>query len=344
LITVLVADDSALMRRVITDMLNSDSSIKVVGTAMDGEDCIAKCRELRPDVLTLDIEMPVMDGLGVIKRLMPKNPLPILLLTGTDDAKKAFDGMELGAVDFLLKPSGKISLDMERIQSELISKVKAVYDSREKIMSRMSAHMEAAKPARQRFYSTTKKIILIAASTGGPQALERLLMQLPKNVPAPILIVQHMPEGFTKNLAQRLDGVCSIHVKEASDGDTLENGTALIAPGNYHMELLIQDDIPTIRLNQEPTELGVRPNANRLFESAAEIFKDNTIGVVLTGMGYDGTEGSRKIKDYNGLVIAESESSAIIYGMPKSIVEHNLADMTLDIERIGVAILQALDV
>ena len=349
MITVIVADDSALMRRVISDMLNSDPTIKVIGTAINGEDCIKKCRELKPDIMTLDIEMPVLDGLGVLKRLMPENPIPIILLTGTTDAKKTFEGLNLGAVDFLLKPSGNISLDMDKIRDDLVSKVKAAYDSREKITDKIQEKIrnppEEMTPVNRNFYSTSKKIIVIAASTGGPQALERLLVQLPKNIPAPILIVQHMPAGFTKTLAERFNNACNIAVREAADGDILEDGVALIAPGGYHMELEIQDDNSLkIRLNQKPTELGVRPNANRLFKSVADIYKDNTIGVVLTGMGYDGTEGSRQIKNYSGLVIAESKETAIIYGMPKSIVDNNLADMTLDVDSIGAALLQAVDV
>ena len=233
LINVLIADDSALMRQIISEMLSSDPLIKVVGTAINGEDCILKCAQLHPDVLTLDIEMPVLDWIGVIKDIMKKDPLPILLLTGAYDAKKTFEGLELGAVDFLLKPSGNVSLDMNKICDELISKVKTVYDSRDKVHIKTSV----MAPVRRKFSSTRRKIIIIAASTGGPQTLERLLLQLPKNIPAPILIVQHMPGGFTKSFAERLNSACSISVKEAVDGDKLEDGVALIAPGNYHMEL-----------------------------------------------------------------------------------------------------------
>jgi two-component system chemotaxis response regulator CheB len=346
LITVLVADDSALMRKFISDILNSDPLIKVIGTAIDGEDCIRKCRDLKPDVLTLDIEMPILDGLAVTKQLMVENPIPILLLTGTADTKKTFEGLNLGAIDFLLKPSGNISLDLQRIESDIIAKVKAVYDLRfrAQAFSGIKKSQIPIVPVKQKFHSTSKKIVIIAASTGGPQTIEKLLSQLPKNIPAPILIVQHMPPGFTKGFAQRLNTECSIAVREASDGDTLEDGVALIAPGSFHMELHDESGNYVIRLNQLPSELGVRPNANRLFKSVADIYKDNTIAVVLTGMGFDGTEGSRKIKEYHGLVIAESKNTAIIYGMPKSVVDHNLADLTLDVDNIGVAILQALDV
>lgn len=343
MIKVLIVDDSALMRKMIKDMLLEDSSIEVVGIASDGEIAIEKIKELRPDVVTLDLEMPKLDGMEVIQKSKKlfENPPKFIILSAQTNAEKSIQALEIGAADFIMKPSGNISLDLKKISEELISKIKITAQITKKIII-----PESAKPKKTTFYSTRKKIIVIASSTGGPQTLEALLKQLPKNIPAPILIVQHMPTGFTNAFAKRLNKICEVEVREAVNHDELKDGLALIAPGGYHMELIsdIEGYEGEIQLNQEPPELGVRPNANRLFKSVTKIFKDNTIGIILTGMGNDGTEGAREIKNNNGLIISQSEATSIIYGMPKSVAEQNLTDMILDLENIPVAILQALDV
>ncbi|MFP4567876.1 MAG: chemotaxis response regulator protein-glutamate methylesterase [Candidatus Woesearchaeota archaeon] len=345
MIKTIVVDDSALMRRMINDILKEDKDIEVISTASDGEIAIKKIIDLKPDVVTLDLEMPKLDGLDVIKRLknqlneqdMPK----IIILSAQTDAEKTLQALELGAIDFISKPSGNISLDLKKISEDIITKIKTAAKS---ILQKIE--QTKTKPKKSTFYSTRKKIIVIASSTGGPQTLEALLRQIPKNIPAPILIVQHMPAGFTNAFAKRLNANCELEIKEAEDGDELKDGCVLIAPGGYHMELVtdIEGYEGEIKLNQLPAELGVRPNANRLFKSVAKIFQDNTIGVILTGMGNDGTEGAREIKKHSGLIISQSERTSIIYGMPKSVADANLTDMILDLDNIPVALLQALDV
>lgn len=340
LINVLVVDDSALMRKLISDILSSDSEIKVVGTAINGKFAVQKTKELGPDVIIMDIEMPEMDGISATKHIMKEGPTPILMLSAltTEGSKYTLSALQAGAVDFILKPSAHDPLDISRIREEIISKIKAISD----------ANLKQFKPTKIGHYSfnpTTKKILLIGASTGGPQTLEALLQEFPDNIPVPIVIVQHMPPNFTKFLAERLNTVCDIEVKEAKEGDKLENGVALIAPGGFHAELAMAEDGSdiSISLNKDPPELGVRPSINRLFCSAAKIFKDNTIGIILTGMGSDGTQGAKFIKKENGTIIAEAEESCVIFGMPKEVIKAGYADAVVSLEKMTVALLQILD-
>src|SRR3989344_321189 len=262
-------------------------------------------------------------------------PLPVIMLSSHTESGKAIEAIQAGAVDFIVKPTN----EFDTIRDEIIIKIKTA------ALARL-ARFKQARAQTHRFNSTRKKIVIIATSTGGPQTLEALLTELPKNIPASILIVQHMPPYFTKSLAERLNTICQIEVKEAQEGDELKVGTALIAPGGFHMELKAEflGAEGKIRLNKEPPELGVRPCANKLFKSVAPIFKENTIAVVLTGMGTDGTEGCVDVKKFNGTVIAEAEKSCIIYGMPKSVIERGLVDEIIDIDTMAVALVQLLDV
>lgn len=341
LIKVLVVDDSALMRKLLSEMLSSDNEIDVVSTAKNGVDALNKVRSFNPDVITLDLEMPEKDGLETLKELRLFSSVPVLIVSAASQADKTFKALDFGAFDFVEKPSGQISLDIEKIKQQIIDMVKLAFNSvRKKVV------LEKKSVVHTSFNSSRKKVVVIASSTGGPQTLEALLTQLPGNLPAPILVVQHMPVGFTSAFAERLNRNCEISVREAKDGEELENGVVFIAPAGFHMEL--KSDIPGfegfISLNKLPSELGVRPCANRLFNSVANIFKENTIGIVLTGMGNDGTLGSKTIKSFNGLVISQSEKTSIIYGMPKSVADANLSDMVLDLDKIPVALLQAIDV
>lgn len=337
MIKVLVVDDSALMRKIFSDILNSDPEIEVIATAIDGEAALEKTKRLQPDVVTMDIEMPEMDGITALKKIMMEHPVPVLMISAFTEkgSQQTLDAMEAGAVDFILKPSG----DMDKIKDEIIAKIK--------IAAMAHVHkFKKIKTKKQSFLSTRKKIIVIGSSTGGPQTLEALLTQLPGNIPAPILIVQHMPPVFTKSLADRLDNLCEIEVREAKQGDELQDGVALLAPGGYHMVLTSDTKgfEGTITLNQEPAELGVRPNIDRLFKSVAKIFRENVVGVILTGMGSDGTEGAKAIKKENGTIVAEAEESCIIFGMPKSVINADLADEVVTIGRMPVALLQLLDI
>jgi two-component system chemotaxis response regulator CheB len=344
LIKVLIADDSALMRKLLTNMLSSEQDIEVVGKASNGKIAIEQIKALSPDVVLMDIEMPEMDGISAIKVIVKECPVPVIVISAhsKEGSERTLEAMNAGAIDFIPKPSGEISLDIDDIKEQLIAKVRASVGVKVKAFVKK----EVEKITQSSFSSTRKKIVVIGSSTGGPQTLEALLQEFPKEFPCPILIVQHMPKGFTQSLAKRLNGLSHIEIREAKEGDALENGVALIAPGGKHMELIapIEGMEGEIRLNELPPELGVRPNANRLFKSVVKIFKENTIGVVLTGMGSDGTEGCREIKNHHGTVIAESEESCIIYGMPKSVVDNNLADEVLALEKIPVALMQLVDI
>ncbi|MFP4400269.1 MAG: chemotaxis response regulator protein-glutamate methylesterase [Candidatus Woesearchaeota archaeon] len=338
MVKVLVVDDSALMRKMLSEILASDSGIQVVGTAIDGRDSLKKISTLRPDVITLDLEMPDMDGIEVLKKIVSQYNIPVVIVSSHTQkgSEKSLEAMNAGAVDYVFKPTYQ---NMDEISYELKFKVKAA--ARAKIPK-----FKISKVRKKTFGSTRKKIVVIASSTGGPQTLEALLVQLPKEIPAPILIVQHMPPGFTKSFAERLNTLCDLEVREAKQGDELKNGLVLIAPGGYHMEL--KSDIEgmegSIYLdNKTPPELGVRPNANRLFNSVVKIFGENTIGIVLTGMGSDGKEGSRTIKEHNGTIIAQSEETCVIYGMPKEVIVAGLADEIVPLEKIPVSLVQLLD-
>lgn len=343
-IRVVIADDSALMRKVISDILKTDPEIEVVAIAKDGHEAVRLTKEKSPDVLTVDLNMPGLDGLEVIKQLMREKPLPIVVISAlTQEGSKAtMEALNAGAIELIPKSSGEISVDLPNLTGEIIRKVKAAANAK---LRKIEVKKKETKP--QIFNPTRKKIIVIGASTGGPQTLEAILVQIPKNIPSPILIVQHMPKGdFINMFAQRLNGLCEIEVREAKDGDELRNGVALLAPGGYHMKLIadVEGTEGTVRLTTEPPELGVRPSVNNLFRSAAQIFRENTIGIILTGMGRDGQAGCQAIKDYNGTILAEAEESCIVYGMPKEVIDANLADEVLSLERIPVAILQIIDI
>jgi two-component system chemotaxis response regulator CheB len=270
---------------------------------------------------------------------METKPTPVLILSALtkEGSDKTIEALEAGAVDFISKPSGAISMDIVSVKQALIEKVK--------VASKAKLHRAAlVETKKYRFNPTRKKVIVIASSTGGPQTLEYLLKEMPRNIPAPILIVQHMPPGFTKSFAERLSTICEIKIKEASDGDRLEDGMVLIAPGGLHMIVEEKGRDAVVRVVKEPPELGVAPCANKLFRSIAPIFRENTIAVVLTGMGNDGTDGARMIKKVSGTVIAEAEESCIVFGMPKEVINAGLVDEVVPLEKLAVALIQIVDI
>lgn len=340
MIKVLIVDHSALIRVRLGKMIDDDADFELVGATNSGLRALDLVQKLGPDVVLVDTRADDLDGISLLKRLMKDWPVPVIMLAESDseDANLAVEAMREGAVDFVLKSGDNLLL----LAEEFKAKAKAVAVARLQKFSKSAVH-----PKRRSFFSSRKKIVVIASSTGGPQTVEALLTALPKNFPVPILIVQHMPPVFTKSFAERLDRICEISVKEAQDGDELLNGRALIAPGGFHMELVaeVKGMEGVIRLNnRDPPQLGVRPNADRLFNSVARIFGENTIGVVLTGMGCDGTAGCRTIKELHGTVLAEAESSCIIYGMPRSVIEKGLADIVVTLEDMPVALIQLVDI
>lgn len=344
-IRVIVVDDSAFMRKIITDILSSDERIDVISTARNGADGIKKIEQFSPDVVTMDVQMPIMDGIQALEILMEKNPIPLIMLTGEteENRSRVLEAMAKGAVDFITKPSGPISLNMDTIENEIISKVIAAASIRKK--TKKNVEIEQTIPAIKELSSKCfgkKNIVAIGSSTGGPRALAQVIGDLPSDYSFPIFIVQHMPAGFTKSLANRLNMNHDILVKEAEDGEQVNSKTVYIAPGNQHMRIRKRGERLTIQLSEDHQRNGHRPSVDVLFESLAEIEAINTIAVILTGMGSDGTTGILKLKEVNEntVVIAESEETAIIFGMPKAVINTKKANFILPINKIGEKLLE----
>ncbi|RLL45335.1 chemotaxis response regulator protein-glutamate methylesterase [Oceanobacillus piezotolerans] len=322
-IRVIVIDDSAFMRKVISDILESDIRIEVVATARNGEDGLKKIQMFNPDVVTMDVHMPIMDGVTALEKIMSTAPLPVIMLTSSEEeATETIEAISKGAVDFIYKPSGPISLNIDTIREEIISKVVTASSIEISAIEKFSNE----NPKTYKAYDHT--IIGIGSSTGGPRALQKVLSDIPKTFHSPILVVQHMPAGFTKSLADRLNGLCHLHVKEAEDGEIIRSKTVYIAPGNYHMNIEKIGTELKIHLTDKEPRNNHRPSVDVLFESIAEINKMNKIAVVLTGMGNDGSQGIKELKnkDNRASVIVESEETCIVYGMPKAAINTRCVD------------------
>ncbi|WP_110929434.1 protein-glutamate methylesterase/protein-glutamine glutaminase [Bacillus massiliglaciei] len=358
-IKVLIVDDSAFMRKLIGEFLSEDERIEVIATARNGQDAIKKVHELKPDVVTMDIEMPVLDGLEALQILMKDCPVPVVMLSSTTEAgaESTLTAMQYGAFDFVAKPSGSISLDLYKIKHEIISKIVAAFDANvhklkkkpEKKKKIAKLYPEYSKIGVDKKYNfeydnkkqanRSRKIVLIGTSTGGPRALQSVLTKLPASFSAPILIVQHMPPGFTQSLAQRLDGLCEIRVKEAEDGELIQKGTAYIAPGGFHLKVKKLGLSYMVLLDQSDSRNGHRPSVDVMFESVSEAEELEKIAVVMTGMGMDGANGLLKLKkDSRVHAIAESEQTSIVFGMPKAAIATGLIDCVQDVDDIAAAI------
>lgn len=342
-VRVLVVDDSALMRKLIPQMLEADQSIEVVGTAMDGNFCLKKIEELKPNVITLDLQMPGMNGIDTLKEIMRRNPLPVIVVSShsTEGASITFKALGLGAFDFVTKPqdAGAHMADAAR---ELIAKIKAAADCkvvRSGALLGMPARPE--KIAAGKFAPLPSRTVAIGISTGGPQALEFLLAQQPPDFPGTILVVQHMPSGFTEMFARRLDELSALRVKEAQSGDVLEAGRVLICPGNRHMTVkrLAMEDV--VVLNEDAAVNGHRPSVDVLFDSLAQEFGRSGIAVLMTGMGDDGAQGLGAVKKAGGMTIAQSEESCVVFGMPKAAIERGYATRVVALDELS-STLQAL--
>ena len=342
-VRVLVVDDSALMRKLIPQMLETSRSIEVVGTAMDGNFCLKKIDELHPDVVTLDLQMPGMNGIDTLKEIMRRNPLPVIVVSShsTDGASVTFKALGLGAFDFVTKPHDAMT-HMEETASELIAKIKAAADCKVVRPGRfMSMQTRPEKISVGKSAPRPTKLVAIGVSTGGPQALEFLLAQLPPDFPGSIVVVQHMPEGFTDMFARRLDEVCSLRVKEAQSGDILQAGRVLVCPGSRHMRVkrLTMGDV--VVLSDEPRVNGHRPSVDVLFNSVAEEFNKDAVAVLMTGMGEDGAVGLGAVKKSGGMTIAQSEESCVVFGMPKAAIERGYANRVVALDVLA-STLQAL--
>jgi two-component system, chemotaxis family, protein-glutamate methylesterase/glutaminase len=353
-IRVLVADDSAFMRYVVSKELSADPSIQVVGTARDGLDALQKVSELEPDVVTMDLEMPRMDGLTALGRIMAENPVPVVLLSSLtqEGASVTIRGLEMGAADFVTKPSAVQAASSTETWQQLTAKVRAAsrldarrLGGRHRMTPRptegaLLAHPLAHQLVRHQEQPTKPaNLVVVGTSTGGPRALFDVIPSLPKSLCAAVLVVQHMPPGFTRSLASRLNDVSALDVREAEDGETIALGQALLAPGDFHM---IVKRGGRIGLDRSPSIHGVRPAVDLTFESAASVFGSRTVGVVLTGMGRDGTAGALSIKRAGGVVLAEDESSCVVYGMPRSVFEAGAVDKVVRLEHVADAIIHAV--
>lgn len=367
-IRVLVTDDSAFMRKVISDILSEDPDVEVIDRAKNGLECIEKCRKLHPDVVTLDIEMPVMDGLQALEKLMSTNPLPVVMISSLtkEGADATIRALELGAFDFVTKPSGPISLDIHKVADRLIQCVKAaaLAKRRKKIggtgvlprtlpmkEQAVPKTVQPAKPATPpvptpapaavstpsvpRRSGPSNKLVVLGTSTGGPKALQKVLTAIPENFPAPIAIVQHMPAGFTKSLAQRLDSLSQIRVTEVQEGEVLQPGTAYIAPGGYHFEVRQGSGKLYAHLTQEEPRAGHRPSVDVLFESVSRLTNIDKWAIIMTGMGNDGTKGLQLMKQTGAVTsIVEDESTCVVFGMPRAAIQAGVADNVVPLDNI----------
>ena len=406
MIRILIADDSAFMRKVLTDLFKAQPDFEVVGTAINGRDAVEKVKKYHPDLLTLDVQMPVMDGLNALAVIMEIAPMPVVMLSsltkeGTDETIRA---LSLGAVDFISKAGGSISR-IDTIEEDILAKCRAAAKANVKRAMKGARAAELAErerrakekaepprmhhvelPARHNPFGTkpateekkprnpfghhenpllqkrkptltphaqpapnvkasgagSGKLVAIGTSTGGPQALQSVITRLPGELPCGVVVVQHMPPGFTKSLANRLDSLSKVSVKEAENGDIIEPGHVYIAPGNYHMRVASEGSKRKIVLSQDPPVGNHRPAVNVLYDSVAPVGK-NLVAVIMTGMGCDGTEGMKKIKAQGGYSIAQDESTSVVYGMQKSVVDAGLADEVRPVTDIARAIVAAVE-
>jgi len=337
-IRVLVVDDSAFMRFTITRRLSETPGLVVAGTARDGQEALDLIPRLTPTVVPLDVEMPRLNGFSTLREIMARHPRPVIMLSSltTEGANETIQALTYGAVDFIAKPTTKANIDA--VMDEVIAKIKRA--ARARVYPVLSTRQPLPAPARKsekfvRPLSSRDRIVIIGASTGGPRALSTVVPQLSADLNAAFVIVQHMPVGFTRSLAERLDGMSALAVREASPGDRLEAGLALVAPGGFHLTF---SENGQAALNQNPPVHGVRPAIDVTMVSLAQRFGDAVVGVVLTGMGSDGAQGSQIIRASGGYVIAEDESSCVVWGMPRCVAEAGAANLITPLPEVAAAI------
>lgn len=344
-IKVLVVDDSALMRQLLTEILSADPSIEVVGTAADPYAARDKLMKLNPDVLTLDVEMPRMDGLTFLEKLMASRPMPVVMVSSLTErgCETTFRALELGAFDFVTKPKIDVATSMQDVQEELVRKVKSAATTKVKARARaVVSRPDVIKPplASDALITSTHKVIAIGTSTGGTEALAEVLTKFPPDAPGVIAVI-HMPPGYTKSYAERLDRTCQIRVKEAEDGDRILPGHALIAQGDHHLEACRSGAIYSVRVRNGEKVSGFRPSVDVLFQSCAKYLGTNAVGAILTGMGRDGAEGLLQMRTAGAHTIAQNEATCVVFGMPKEAIALNAADEILPLDRVAPQLLAA---
>ncbi len=338
LVRVLIVDDSAFVRKVIKQMLSRSPFLDVVGVARDGAEALELVAELHPDVVTLDLNMPGTDGIAFLREQMARRPVAVLIVSiASRNGEQVLQALDAGAVDVVQKPTALASERVLEMAEELVSKVKAAAEA--KLDALLPQFRQPGPPVKEPRQPTSVDIVVIAISTGGPQALKYLIPQLPANFPVPVVIVLHMPIGFTELYARSLADVSKVRVSEAGEGTALEPGMVLLAPSGYHLSLKRRVDGAVVtHLDLNPMDCPHRPAADVLFRSAAEVYGSRVLGVVMTGMGSDGTAGSAWIKAQGGLVFTEAEATCVVYGMPRAVTEAGLSDRTLPLERMGEAL------
>lgn len=343
-IRVLIVDDSAFMRFTIAKRLDDTPGVEVAGTARDGRHALELITQLNPDVVTMDVEMPHLNGLATLREIMANHPRPVIMLSSltTDGARETIQALTLGAVDFIAKPSSKANIDS--IMDELVAKIRRASNARVRntVTTTIAFKQKNSLVEQHKFrpLRSTDKILVIGSSTGGPRALNSLVPELPLDLDAALLIVQHMPPGFTRSLAERLDSLSPMAIKEAEPGDRLAPGLGLLAPGGNHM---VVDQSGAIALNQNPPVHGVRPAIDVTLSSVVQQFGAATVGVILTGMGSDGTNGAALIKSAGGTVLVEDESTCVVWGMPRSVFEAGLADEVYPLHHMAEGIVKTIN-
>lgn len=337
--TVLVVDDSAFMRKLIAEIVESSGMFRVIGTAGDGVEALQRIRELKPAVVTLDIEMPRLNGLQALEQIMAEMPRPVVMLSAAGSElgnEMTLRALERGALEFVRKPSGPVSIDLSSVRQQLMSALEAARAMNLKVM-RTPTPAAPAKPveATRNSPDAATRVVAIASSTGGPRALAEIIPHLPEELGAAVVIVQHMPREFTRLLAARLDAMSALWVAEAMDGKLLRENRVYIAPGGYHMRLGGEAGNASIQLDNSAPIWGVRPAADPLFFSVADTFGRASIGIVLTGMGRDGAEGLRRIRDAGGRAIVQDRDTSVIYGMPQAALAAAGADQIAAVSDIA---------
>ena len=370
---VLVVDDSSFFRRRVTDILNADPNLDVIDVAVDGKDAVEKAIKLKPDVITMDIEMPLLNGIEAVKQIMAKSPTAILMFSSLTHkgARATLDALEAGALDFLPKKFNEIAKTTEdagsllrqrvvqlakgrRFTTRRLVKTKPVVTTRTinrtRVLPKMAV-VDRVKPVASTTDARVKrssckeyKLLAIGTSTGGPIALQKILSKLPKDFPLPIIMVQHMPAAFTQTFATRLDSLCKISVKEASDGDVLKPGCAYLAPGGKQMILDGTPSSSRLRILEDTSDrIAFKPSVDVSFGSAAKIYKGSVLAVILTGMGSDGREGSRMLKAKGSTIWAQDEESCVVYGMPQAVTKAGLSELSLSLETVVDSVLTEID-
>ncbi|GMG97118.1 protein-glutamate methylesterase/protein-glutamine glutaminase [Tepidimicrobium xylanilyticum] len=349
MVKVLIVDDSLFARKILTDILNSDKDIEVVGVAKNGKEALEKIPILKPDLVTLDVVMPIMDGIVTLERIVDKYDIPVIMVSDLtqEGATLTLEALDKGAIDFIPKPKNIFSLNSETIKTQIIDKIKISAQCNiyvKPVIKEPKSIPERAALTGQASKDSFDYIIAIGSSTGGPKALQQVLPLIPKNINGSIVVVQHMPPKFTKSLAQRLNEISSINIKEGEEGEVLKRGHCYIAPGDFHMEVVKRGSEYVIRLNKDSPIKGLRPSVDVLMDSVARLDSIRKIGVILTGMGSDGSKGIVSIKQSNGFTIAQDEKTSVIFGMPKSAINTNHVDKVVPLDEIAYEITRKVEV